>query len=146
MSHNNTISGNTVTGITGASGIGLQGDSDNCLISNNSVTDCSMTANAAIMVYGKINDKVAENNVIKNNVVKNNTYPGIWLYSGAGNTVGPNNTVNENDLYGIYLSWDADGNHIFNNTALNNTPCDISDFSTGTNTFSNNTADCTEGF
>jgi parallel beta-helix repeat protein len=140
-SHNNTIKNNTVTGITYASGIHLQGDADNCLVIGNTVTDCDIVINAGILVFGVIGDKVSENNVIRENIVSNISYPGIWLYGGMYNTVGPENTANEN-LYGIYLSGAADGCEVSDNTALNNTACDILDLSTGTNTFINNTADC----
>lgn len=150
-SRNNTIQGNRVTDILRASGIHLQGDSDHNLITGNKVSNKQDIWNGGIMLHRTIfsgNPVVyyPDNNTLMNNVVTNCTEsPGLLMY-GSDNTLGPNNIINSNGNWGVYISANANSNnnHMFNNTVLNNQPCDIN-YGNATNTYSNNEADCTDG-
>lgn len=138
-STNNMILENTLTGLNYSSPIHIQGRCSYNSIQNNTITDCTNTVNAGIMFILEGTD----NNNVRNNHVSNLTTPGIWLTAGSNNTIGPNNTSNEN-AWGFYFSAPTSHNNVFNNTALDNTACDIVNLGTN-NTFSRNTANCTEG-
>jgi len=141
-SSNNTIQNNTVSGITYASCIGLEGNCDNNLIMGNLIAENTYTVNAGIFFYNYFSDgMLTDNNVIKNNEVTFNEWTGIWIDGGNKNTIGPNNICNNSytDI-GIYLSYTVTNTKVFNNTALYNEYCDFvfedgADFSLQNNTF-----------
>lgn len=142
--NNNTFQNNTVTEITYATGIGLQGNCDDNTFLGNTISNNTSTANAGIFFFNFVAlGYLCDNNVVKNNTITDNNVSGIWLPAGSDNTIGPNNTSNGNS-YGIYLSAATNGTHVFNNTALENTECDITNLGID-NTFKKNTADCTSG-
>ena len=145
--NNNMILNNTVTGITGLSCIGLQFNSDYNKIIGNTVTNNPITNNAGIMLNSwPEGDNSCDHNIVKNNVANNNGFQGIWVDDGgANNTIGPNNTANSNSETGIKLDMYSSNNHVFNNTALGNTVCDIVDEGGTDNTYKNNTVECTSG-
>lgn len=145
VSNHNMIQGNTVTGVTYASCIGFQGDTDYNVVQNNTVKNNNSIYNAGIMFYNYMAEGfTGDNNVVRNNVVENNTIIGIWITSGGmNNTIGPNNSVRNNTSWGIYLASGSEGNHVFNNTVKGN-GCDIGNAGTN-NTFKNNKTDCTSG-
>ena len=145
-SNNNKILNNTVTGITKYSCIGLQFNSDYNTIIGNTVTSNPIINNAGIMLNSwPEGNNSCDHNVVKNNVSSNNGFQGIWLDDGgSNNTIGPNNTANSNAETGIKLDMFSSNNHVFNNTALDNTICDIVDEGGTDNTYINNTAECIE--
>ena len=141
-SSHNIIEDNTVTGITYASCIGLDGDCDNNLIMGNLVTENTSTVNAGIFCYNYISDGIlTDNNIIKNNEVTFNEWTGIWIDGGKNNVIGPNNICNNSNTdIGIYLSYAVTKTKVFNNTALYNGYCDFvyeegADFTLKYNTF-----------
>lgn len=144
--NNNSISQNTITSISYASPIHLQGDCDNNFINGNIATLQTGIFNAGIILYGLSPSRLCDNNSISNNVCESNRTSGIWLLGGTENTVGPNNTFSKNTEHGIYLSNGASNNNIFNNTALQNVLCDIRNDGAASNVSSNNTAGCIQGF
>ena len=146
-SNYNMILNNTITGITGLSCIGLQGDSDYNMIIGNTVTSNPIWWNAGIMLNSWPGTDECDNNIVKNNIVSANGFNGIWVDDGgSNNTIGPNNTANSNAETGIMLDMFSSNNHVFNNTAVDNTICDIVDEGGTDNTYKNNTAECTSGF
>jgi parallel beta-helix repeat protein len=144
--NNNSISQNTITSMSFASPIHLQGDCDNNFINGNTATLQTGIFNAGIILLGLSPSRLCDNNSISNNVCESNRTSGIWLLGGTENTVGPNNTFSKNTEHGIYLSNGASNNNIFNNTALQNVLCDIKNDGANDNVFKNNTADCNQGF
>lgn len=150
VSEDNVISSNYLTGITIASVIGLQGNCDKNFIHNNIMEDNLNLVNASIMLYSGFPFPSAncDENIIKNNS-SDGGYLGLWVFqSGTLNYVGPNNKLLNHEEYGIYLSGNSPTeNTFFQNTALGNLECDITDESTvlGQNYFIDNTADCTTG-
>ena len=141
-SHNNKVIKNTVTRVTYATGIGLQGNCDFNTIQNNSVTHCSTSTNAAIYIRS-YPTAYCNNNVVRNNICSFNTYGGIRASGECiDNTIGPNNICNNNQRYGILIGSGTADNQILGNEALNNNPCDIFDFSGGMNVFTNNIHEC----
>ncbi len=138
-STNNMILGNTLTSLNYSSPIHIQGRCSYNSIQNNTISECTFAVNGGIIF---LNDGT-ENNRVSNNHLSNNSGIGIWLATGSNNTIGPNNTSNENG-WGFYFSAPTSHNNVFNNTALDNTVCDIVNLGTN-NTFSRNTANCTQG-
>jgi hypothetical protein len=153
-SSNNTISNNTITGIIGdidvlypGSGIFLR-NADNTRVQGNNIDTTNGWGIRLTADYGQSCD----DNIVKNNSVKNTLYDGIGSYfDGNGtiginsnNTIGPNNESNYNGYSGIHLDEYSHNNHVFNNTAMNNSSCDIINEGTD-NTFKNNFSDCTIG-
>ena len=145
---NNKIENNTITEVI-IDGIQVYEYASNNLINGNTISDMNCYFNFggwAIHLEGSD----CNNNVLKNNTCVNNDIPasfpdcGIILLGGtSNNTIGPNNTCNYND-FGILLDAGTMYNHVFNNTALDNSAFDI--FNLGTdNTFKNNTAENTLG-
>jgi hypothetical protein len=148
-SNDNIILGNTVTGITGASCIGLQGDADNNVIIDNTVTNNTNNYNAGIMLNGQCDGNVLNRNEVTYNIADWRNYStgvsGCWITSGSNNKIGPKNVFSDNEyFYGIFLGTSSSNNRVFLNTALNNTFCDIVNEGTN-NTFLKNTANCTTG-
>lgn len=144
--NNNSISQNTITSISYASPIHLQGGCDYNFINGNVITLQTGIFNAGIILYSLSLTRQCDNNDISNNVCKNNRTSGVWVLGGSENTIGPNNTFNNNTEHGIYLSNGANNNNIFNNTALQNILCDIKNDGAASNVSSNNTAGCIQGF
>ncbi|MCS5491329.1 right-handed parallel beta-helix repeat-containing protein [Algoriphagus limi] len=151
---NNTISNNTITGIFGdlnvlypGSGIVLR-CADNNRVQGNNIDTTNGWGIRLIADFGQSCD----GNIVKNNSVKNTLYDGIGSYFGgngtiahnSNNTIGPNNESNNNGESGIYLDEYSLNNIVFNNTAKNNSLCDIVNEGTD-NTFKNNSSDCAIG-
>jgi hypothetical protein len=145
----NVISNNYLTGVTFASVIGLQGNSDKNFIHNNIMENNPSVSNASIMLFGGIPlGSTSDENIIKNNS-SDGGYLGLWLLNGGTlNQIGPNNQLLNHQIYGIYIfGGSPTENTFFKNTALGNLACDIVDLSdiADINYFIDNTADCTTG-
>jgi parallel beta-helix repeat protein len=147
----NLVAHNTVTAITASSPIHLQGNSDYNLVHDNTVTlknnlNPAFAINAGIMIITAPAGFTCDYNTVRNNVVTDNISPGIWLTDGASNNmIGPDNIFSSNTFWGVYFAPGTLDNHLFNNTALNNLACDITNLGTG-NTAVNNTYGCISGF
>jgi len=100
------ISGFTVKGASGHYPAGIYLVADNCILSNNIISN---------NYYG-IDSWSSSNNMITSNIVSNNNY-GIDLRS-LSNSIIMNNIANSNSYIGIFLS--GLDNELINNTASNN--------------------------
>ncbi|RPA68556.1 right-handed parallel beta-helix repeat-containing protein [Cyclobacteriaceae bacterium YHN15] len=153
-SSNNTISNNTITGIIGdlnvlypGSGINLR-NADYTKVQGNNIDTTNGWGIRLMADFGQSCD----GNIVKNNSVKNTLYDGIGSSFGgngtialnSNNTIGPNNESNNNGELGIHLDEYSLNNIVFNNTAKNNSLCDIVNEGID-NTFKNNSSDCAIG-
>ena len=151
---NNTILQNTVSG-TLAIGLSIEGDTDFTQINGNTVNDnpgfigiwiCGCEEEAPFVGF-------CDNNVVKNNTGSYNDgslygfSAGFYIQEGGeGNTIGPNNTFN-NNMFGIYVYATEHPFYFFNNTALENSECDIAhEMADEQNYEHNNTYDCLTSF
>lgn len=126
-SNNNTILNNSVSGITLASCVGLEGDCNNNLISNNLIFNNPISANAGICIKGD-ESNLPDNNTVEFNTLTNNYYTGIWLVNGFNNSVGEGNicqNTNGDDGIGFYFSASVSKTRVYKNTVTNNDLCDI---------------------
>ena len=103
------ISGFTVKGATGWSGIHLQDYADHCNISNN---NCSNNDGGIYLWY-------SNNNSISNNKCSNNKNSGINLIESNNNSISNNNCTNNNDWAGIGLSF-SNNNKLKGNVMVGN--------------------------
>lgn len=143
----NVISNNYLTGITGASVIGLQGNCDENFIHDNVTENNLNNSNADIMLFSgyPLPDSNSDHNIVRNNSSKMGLI-GVWVYNGGTmNEIGEGNEFLDHRSTGIVLSGGATGNIIKGNTALGNANCDIVNgaFDITANTFIDNVADCT---
>ncbi|MBT8313727.1 MAG: right-handed parallel beta-helix repeat-containing protein [Maribacter sp.] len=154
-SNNNSILNNTISDIVGTwypgYGIVVRGNSDYNKVNGNNI---NTTNGWGISIWSlpqsdnpnwpTTMDENTDYNIVKNNSVKNVLYDGIEIYfGGSNNTIGPNNESNNNGV-GIHLWEYSNNNHVFNNTARDNSLCDIVNEGAN-NTFKNNSSDCTIG-
>jgi len=107
-----TVSGLTVTGATGWAGAGILLDSsaDNCIISNNIITNNGFVG---IWVDAPSNVTITDNEVSDNNDM------GIFIdCGGSGHTIANNSVSNNGDIgIDLYHSW---GGELINNSVTNN--------------------------
>jgi parallel beta-helix repeat protein len=123
-STNNTISFNTVTGVTD-SGIYLDSSTNNT-VANNTLTGCA---------HGIYLDSSNNNTVANNTLTGGNS--GIELSSSTSNTVANNTVTGAYD--GIYISSSSSSNTISSNTITGCTTYGIELSSSTSNTVANNT-------
>jgi parallel beta-helix repeat protein len=105
------VTGFTITkssGSSGAAGILLE-NANNCLITNNNVTD-----NYRIGVRLRYSD----GNNISNNIIYDNYYYGMLLGYSSNNTINEN-IVSDNNRFGIDIAIDSDDNQVTGNIVDN---------------------------
>lgn len=145
----NVISNNYLTGITGSSVIGLQGNCDENFIHDNVTENNLNNSNADIMLFSgfPFSDSNSDHNIIRNNSSKKGLI-GLWIYNGGSmNEIGEGNEFLDHRSIGIAVSGNPTKNIIKENTALGNANCDIINAADDltANTFIDNIADCTVG-
>lgn len=145
--NNVNILQNNVSGTYGIA-LSIEGNTDNSQINGNTVV--GNPAFVGIWICGCTGEDEGNYGYCDNNVVKNNVgnSDGVWGFltqdGGSNNTIGPNNKFQDN-LFGMYF-YASPGFHVFNNTALSNTDCDIVFNMSPDATFSNNTYECLNTF
>ena len=147
-SNNNIIQNNSVTGITAASCVGLEGDCNKNLISNNQIHDNASPANAGICLKGD-GSMLPDNNTLEFNTLTNNYYTGIWIVNGTNNTVGEGNICSNTygvDGIGFYFSAGVSKTIVYDNSVTDNTVCDIVYENGSEITFVNNNYGCFEEY